>query len=173
MTYPPPIRDMQYATVDVQLDVWDSYRYTIGWEKIIFMNSCIRIKCHRDSKGHWKDDDVFMYSSALESVFSLFPSIIPAWFFCLFFCFFPCKMHVFFCFSVFLNVILVSYKSEIAFHPLAPGVFLSQQRFLIFFFFLLGKSECWSGFLLYSQHENYFVLLNRIPNGMATYRNIW
>lgn len=23
---PPSIRDMQYATVDVQLDVWDSYR---------------------------------------------------------------------------------------------------------------------------------------------------
>lgn len=37
------------------------------------------------------------------------------------------KMHVGFFFSVFLNVILVSYKSEIAFQQLlTPEVFLSK-----------------------------------------------
>ena len=71
-------------------------------------------------------------------------------------------MCFFFVFSVFLNVILVSYKSEIAFQPLAPGVFLSQQILSVglgSFFIHITK--------------NYFVLLSSIPNRMATYRNKW
>lgn len=59
-------------------------------------------------KGHWKDDDVFMYSSVSESVF---PPLPPSWFSF-------SEMHVRFCFFlfVFLNVILVSYKSDIVFN---------------------------------------------------------
>lgn len=101
----------------------------------------------RSLKGWWC---IHVFQRVGECVFSFSLHHPARWFF---FC--SCKMHVFFlCFSVFLNVILVSYKSEIAFQPLAPGVFLSQPRFFFF--------TC-----------QYWVLLNSIHNEMASYRNIW
>lgn len=106
----------------------------------------------RSLKGWWC---IHVFQRVGECVFS-FSLHHPAR--CFFFC--SCKMHVFFlCFSVFLNVILVSYKSEIAFQPLAPGVFLSQPRF----FFLLANTECRSGFLLYSHYEKLRCLIKQYP----------
>lgn len=117
----------------------------------------------RSLKGWWC---IHVFQRVGECVFS-FSLHHPAR--CFFFC--SCKMHVFFlCFSVFLNVILVSYKSEIAFQPLAPGVFLSQPRF--FFFYLPILSVGLGSFFIHIT-KNYVVLLNSIHNGMASYRNIW
>lgn len=88
------------------------------------MKSCIRMKCHRDSKVTKR---MMMYSCIAE---------------CWRVCFSPSSKHPFssqkmhvviFSPPVFLNVILVSYKSEIDFQPLAPVVFLFKISLPFFF----------------------------------------
>lgn len=126
------------------------------------MNSCIRIKCHWNSKV---TERMMMYScipACWRVCFLFFPLHLPKQIL-----FLQDACRIFFFFSVFLNVILVSYKSEIAFQPLTPDVFLSKWRLLHFFFCLFCSSRlcqsCWSQLLLYSQYKKVIYLIKQCP----------